>query len=99
MNNQNEIDLMSYFLRIIMAILLGLVITYAVLYASLQFGNNVLFLGGAIVGGYWGNIWNMILFFDKRLLEDPYNNLMIVILIISLIIFLAVLFIIYPLPT
>lgn len=98
MDNQNEIDLKSYFLRLIMVICVGFVITYFVLYFFLQFGNHGLFFGGAIVGGFWGNIWNMTLFVDKRLTKDSFPNSTIIFLTVCLIIILLSLIIVLPLP-
>lgn len=100
MKNQNDKKKIFAYLEMeILAILLALVITYYVLYLMLPFGNHGLFFGGAIVGGLWGNIWNLILFFDKRLIQDSCPASLIGFFIVCLCFIFISSFIVFPLPT
>ena len=54
---------LTFFSRLGIVFWGAIVITYTILWASLQYGYIGLFFGGMIAGGLWGEFWHMV--FDK----------------------------------
>jgi hypothetical protein len=79
-------------------ILCALIITYCILKISLLLGEYALFVGGAIVGGLWGEIWSSI-FGKKSPMEKmlSLNYLPYILVFIFLVVVLGYLIMFYPL--
>lgn len=57
----------TYLRRLPIMLVCAFTITYGVLYISLKIGEYGLFFGGAIIGGFWGEVWRSIFQKDSPL--------------------------------
>ena len=80
--------------RMPILVLCALIITYCILYASLIIGEYALFVGGAIVGGLWSEVWKDI--FQKG---SPLKKLYSLNYLPYIAIFIALCFVFYILIT
>ena len=88
----------THFRRMPILVLCALIITYCILFVSIKLGEYAIFIGGAIVGGLWSDIWRAI-FREGSPLKKFYSLKIIpyiIIFIILLIIFIVII-LIYPL--